>query len=489
MKRRRERFKGLFYILLPAGGVLFLLWYLKAAGADVVYSDYFRIINDYLPDVTDPGRFLVPDILTRIPITFLQRLANVTYFSYSVTFDRLCGLLGIAMTAGGISVYARRMGIGRRWLLAALLAVFCLNKWEILLNGTAWVHMFSLGLFFINFYLFDLLWIGESTARDDLMLCIMPFLWLLTAGEYVLSYFVIMILASLFGILTGGAARRGTSDQRLFFSIMSCSIIALTLYLFSRSFAVWEHSGAVEASQMGLIGLVKEQPLFLPVFFVKSFASAIIGVESAQALALPEPLLLLLGLLLIAAYMLAIYLYFKGEMLEKTVFPLMLLFSGGLNHCMVTAARWIFLNDSYGMSSRYAGQYLPGILGIFLIFALYREEARPYRRLSGSAKSFIKIFLSLSTVCILLGNCYTDVDEIRKAKYREANFEEMTAVLRGHEAYEDEELCRLLEWHKDPGELKNAIGILETQQLNVFKPAAPGIISVPEPGAAAGGNQ
>ena len=53
--------------LIPLLGIAFLLWYIKNATCDVVYSDYIRLVNSYLPDVCDPKKFFVADVLTRIP--------------------------------------------------------------------------------------------------------------------------------------------------------------------------------------------------------------------------------------------------------------------------------------------------------------------------------------------------------------------------------------------------------------------------------------
>lgn len=47
-----------------------------------------------------------------------------------------------------------------------------------------------------------------------------------------------------------------------------------------------------------------------------------------------------------------------------------MILSGGLNHLLILSARWIFLKDSYGMTSRYALQYQMGIIGILLTFAV-----------------------------------------------------------------------------------------------------------------------
>lgn len=82
------------FILFPAAGALFCLWYVCSATSDVVYSDYIRLINSYLPDVWNPEKFFVPDILTRIPINFLSRGINTNLFHFSVRFDQILGILG-----------------------------------------------------------------------------------------------------------------------------------------------------------------------------------------------------------------------------------------------------------------------------------------------------------------------------------------------------------------------------------------------------------
>ena len=65
--------KSYIYIGLPILGILFYLAYLKRSAIDMVYSDYIRLINSYLPDVWNPDKFFVADLLTRIPVNFLER--------------------------------------------------------------------------------------------------------------------------------------------------------------------------------------------------------------------------------------------------------------------------------------------------------------------------------------------------------------------------------------------------------------------------------
>ena len=54
--------------LLPLFGFLFLTAYLRSAALNVVYTDYIRLVNTYLPDVRSVVPYLHGDILTRIPI-------------------------------------------------------------------------------------------------------------------------------------------------------------------------------------------------------------------------------------------------------------------------------------------------------------------------------------------------------------------------------------------------------------------------------------
>ena len=59
-----KSFRKYVYIGLPILGTLFYLYYLHIATIDMVYSDYIRLINSYLPDVWNPEKFFVADLLT-----------------------------------------------------------------------------------------------------------------------------------------------------------------------------------------------------------------------------------------------------------------------------------------------------------------------------------------------------------------------------------------------------------------------------------------
>ena len=55
--------KSYVYIGLPVLGMIFYLAYIRRSAIDMVYSDYIRLINSYLPDVWNPDKFFVAGLI------------------------------------------------------------------------------------------------------------------------------------------------------------------------------------------------------------------------------------------------------------------------------------------------------------------------------------------------------------------------------------------------------------------------------------------
>ena len=195
--KNKEHYRKILCLLIPLGGVAFLLWYIKNSTCDVVYSDYIRLVNSYLPDVYDPRRFFVPDVLTRIPINYLERIINVELFGFSITFDRVLGAVSLGLAAWAFGVYFIRRRLGTVWFLLTMAVMFSLNKWEMITNGSGWSHFFAFACFYYHELVFDRVWAGEEKRGDTLQLILLPFLIILgTAGPYCAIYAVVMILSA-----------------------------------------------------------------------------------------------------------------------------------------------------------------------------------------------------------------------------------------------------------------------------------------------------
>ena len=122
-----------------------------------------------------------------------------------------------------------------------------------------------------------------------------------------------------------------------------------------------------------------------------------------------------------------------------------------MNHLLVLAARWIFMDDGYGMSSRYALQYRMGLLGILCVFftadAARREAGlaieRPRRVLEVAA-------MALAVTAVLGATAYTDREEMA-LHWKEASDADLKLYLQ-----------------HDPEQVRKAMKILEENHLNVF---------------------
>lgn len=459
--------KKYIYMTLPVVGILFYLCYLYIASVDVVYSDYIRLINSYLPDVWDPDRFFVPDVLTRIPINYLERIINVELFGYSVTFDRVLGVLGFGLSALLIGSYGRKQQVGVGWYAVLMVIMFSLNKWEMLYNGTGWAHFLTFACFFYHYLVQDCVYQGKERRGDKVRLAVLPAVITLgVAGPYCAIYTVTVLISYGFVLVNDwigksrGQACRVSGLQTA--GLAACAVWPFLLYLWSNSMAVYEYSGASEGS---MITAFLQEPEFFLKFFLKSFASMVFGVEFIERhmAAVPGKVWCLLGLIVLASYFLALWMNFYYGIYKRTIFPLMLLAGGGMNHLMVLVSRWIFMpNDQYGMSSRYALQYQLGVLGILLTFAFVsgRRKRRP-------VKNGIRVLAFAVTVMFLVGNLATTAEEWNFAKYRKnSNIERKEKIL-NFEEMDEEELQAVLEYRK-PG-TKEALRILKENGWNIFR--------------------
>lgn len=470
--------KKYFYFILPVLGVLFYLLYLHTAAIDMVYSDYIRLINSYLPDIWDPKKFFVPDLLTRIPVNYLERAINVTVFGYSVTFDRVLSVLCFGASACIIAGYSYQKKISYGWYAAIMAVMFSLNKWEMLYNGTGWAHFLAFACFYYNYRLLDKVYGNEYGARAGamtgagnetdveqrtgagvrnrvLLLLLPPLITLGVAGPYCAIYTVTLVLAYLFLFMK----KRVWNKPGLIIALFD-AVIPFLIYLWSNSQAVYEYSGAAGGS---LAQNLLKEPVFFIKFLLKSFASMVFGVEliDRHLTGIPGKVWCLLGLLVILAYFMALWLNFSSGLAERTILPLMLLAGGGMNHLMVLVSRWIFMpNDCYGMSSRYALQYQIGIIGILLTFALvWKEETH--------RKTCRRAVMILTAFVFLAGNLLTTAEEFSFGRHRKSHNLEVKQILMNFEQESEETLKAALEYRK-PG-TREALTILKENGWNIFR--------------------
>lgn len=458
--------KKWIYAIGPVIGFLFCLIYLNRAVIDVAYTDYIRLINSYLPDVWNPKKFFVADVLTRIPLNYLERAINVTWFGYNTMIEMVLGVLGLGLSAGVIAVYCAKHRIRFGWYFLLMAVLFSLNKWEMITNGTGWIHFAAFACFYYHYLILDRVYRGEGKRGDSIRLCLLPFLVTLgVAGPYCAIYSVTVILACLFAAVRKIAKAKGIqkvkNDVIQWLLYAGCTVIPLLLYMWSNSHTVEEHAGAVDAS---LFGTLLEQPLFFAEFFLKSFASTVLGDECIRKICTQEWQILILGTLVLGCYFFALYLNWSQKIYERTIFPLILLAAGGMNHVLILLSRWIFLKPDYGMSSRYALQFQVGILGILLTFAFALQKSYKKKPNRG-----LWIGCALIGSIFLFGNTFTTYSEWNTAPYRKQNLTIKREAAFHYEELSDKELEDIFQYKKGPDQIRNALRILKDHSWNVFR--------------------
>lgn len=465
VKEEKRTGKTGLYFLLPLLGTMFCLWYIKRATCDVVYTDYIRLVNSYLPDVWNPEKFFVPDVLTRIPIHYLGRIINVELFGYSTTFDMALGALGLGLSGLALGCYCRKQHVGMVWFAFLMFLLFGLDKWEMLTNGTGWGHFMAFAGFYYHYLVFDRMLYGQEKRRDRVRLLILPAVITLgMAGPYCAVYSVVMVLA--YGTAWVMSRRRQVPDGKFWLAGIISVVVPLLLYMWSNSYAVEDHAGTVD---IGLMELAADAPGFFPRFLLKSLASMVIGGETLTKWIgdgmVGDGTVYLLGALLAAAYLLALALNWKCRLYERTLVPLMLLFAGMGNHAIVLVSRYIFVKENYGMSSRYALQYQAGLLGIVLTFALVWRCSDKLKLLRQTAAVMICLVL-------LAGHGYTNYVEWNMAPHRENYGRAIEAIAVQFENVSDEVLRQTFDYRPsraDSGEkVRSALTILKENGWNVF---------------------
>ena len=328
-----ERKNRNWLYLVPVAGAAFCLWYLYTSFYDVVYSDYIRLVNSYLPDVWNPAKFWVPDLLTRVPVNFLARIINTTFFHYSIRFDQVLGVVSLALSAVSVTYYVNRKQIGTIWFLAVMAVMFSLNKWEMLNNGSGWVHFLAFAGFYYHYQIWDRVWSREERKGDHLQMILLPWILILAvAGPYCAVYVAVLIAGYAFCTAVTWKREKRLEKRYLLYGLSV--LLPFFCYLWSNAQVVPDWSG-YGAAQGSLFQNLFRIPGYFIRFVLKSLASVVTGQELAKSLWSTNLPYLAVGIFVAAAYLLALYLQFSRKLYETTVFPLVLLVSGALNHALI----------------------------------------------------------------------------------------------------------------------------------------------------------
>ena len=523
LSKRKEGKLPVASLLLSFLMALAILFYVLLSTTDVLYSDYIRLVNSYLGKPFQLGDLLQKDILTRIPLTYFFREINRYSFGYTLIFDRALGVLGLFLASKPLLLFMRKKQLPFLQQLLFLLLFYSLNKWEMLLNGSGYIHFLAFSVFYDYFYALDQAFSKKSSL---LVLSIYPPFILLVAGPYCLAVFL-----SCFALFFFLALGKKLWDMKGTILLLISNGLCLFLYLLSNHYAVYEYAGAESIS---LREVLQNHLLFVVKFIFYGFSSMLVSGENLEKL-LRDGAIQGKGIVLIGAFVLFFYSFMtllylwkffssskfsenksfvtkskedfsleqgkeeaktqieknsmavenSGETFYFGLLPGLLLLHGLASHALVFLTRYMFLKESYAFQSRYALQYQSALLGAFLLLFLWKNEkqsnpgqkARVDRKTGVEQKTGIGDQIRIErrqrtaqgrlTFCLLisgiflLGTLWTDHSEWGKAMYRREHYERMWIYSHDLSAYSDEELESIFEYRHGGERIRKAFAIWE----------------------------
>ena len=486
-------------LLLSFLMALAILFYVLLSTTDVLYSDYIRLVNSYLGKPFQLGDLLQKDILTRIPLTYFFREINRYSFGYTLIFDRALGVLGLFLASKPLLLFMRKKQLSFLQQLLFLLLFYSLNKWEMLLNGSGYIHFLAFSVFYDYFYALDQAFSKKSSL---LVLSIYPPFILLVAGPYCLAVFL-----SCFALFFFLALGKKLWDMKGTILLLISNGLCLFLYLLSNHYAVYEYAGAESIS---LREVLQNHLLFVVKFIFYGFSSMLVSGENLEKLLRDGVIqgkgIVLIGAFVLFFYVLMILLYLwrffassgngggkvfskkndgapslnqgqkeavnpieknpmaaekGGESFYFGLLPGLLLLHGLASHALVFLTRYMFLKESYAFQSRYALQYQSALLGAFLLLFLWKNENRAsLGQKARTAQGRLAVCLLFSGI-FLLGTLWTDRSEWGKSMYRREHYERMWSYSHDLSAYSDEELEDVFEYRHGGERIRKAFAIWE----------------------------
>lgn len=447
---------SLAYLLMVIIGGVTMLLYINSAVLDVpAINDYIREINNFVGEGEIKKYIFSTEFFLQPPMKLLANWINYNVFNMSVKMDMFLGTLGLTLTVAVFGKYCINYGINSGFYLILCVFCFSLSKWEMLINGTGWEHFWAFFLISAHFLCIDKWYrLGEKRKGIFKLLIILPIINILgIAVFYGAVYSVVVTGIYVCIIITRKKSSKIKNELTFIASVDIPMIVYVICSLLNNDTRIVSNGGFIEN--------FFENPIYFIEFFVMSFSSEIVGVETVDKYIQNQNVVFFIGILGLILYIFCISMNLIKKIYIKTLMPLILLLSGFLNHCIVLFSRWGFNNVSYGMSSRYELQYMFGGIGIILTIYFYIRSKQE------TDQETVKHYCAYIVIAILLcGNVLTTVDEINKAPYRKAYYEETKKIILCYDIYSDEELeARFGIGGED---VRQAISTLKEKRLNVW---------------------
>ena len=398
----KSKFIHYFCLLLIFSGYVV---YLNYVGENIVYMDQIRFVNQFI----EP---LFNNSLTLSDLWYVKSghrtfgynllfVANAWFFNLNTMLEaNIAAVLLLIFALILTKIYFDRyhkVNVFHFFIyLTAILVIFGLGKWAIILLSMGIQHSIHFIIVLLVSILFDRIYIkNDQNIIYKILILVLSVVHLIFLSlSYSISLYFILSLVVLAKTIYYFIKEKKVNYFNILYLICVLSAASLTLFdLVSGSESV--------VNRFNFLNIV--------IFFFNGLASFLISENFAKTF-LDSNIIFLIGIINAAIITYSIYIYFITKLYKQTVFPIFFIcFSLG-NLLLITIGRHN-LGPTAGMASRYGGMYMIAVLGVIFILLSYMNKINKNR------SKLLIIIIVYIFMCTTLTTGY----EIINSKYR-ANY-------------------------------------------------------------------
>uniref|UniRef100_A0A7C4VRG3 Uncharacterized protein n=1 Tax=Desulfatirhabdium butyrativorans TaxID=340467 RepID=A0A7C4VRG3_9BACT len=441
------------------------IYYILAAGRNVIYTDQYRIVpmiaNDYFKNTLNFSSLWSAHLEHRVLGYNLLVLSNIVVFNYNTLLEMylsvlvliatICLVLYFLLDSNAIHNHTFSFHLS---VASIILGVLSLSQADIVVWSIG-VGIFILNLLFISTILCIENYLYKHSASFIVFLAAL--LYSVNIICFSGGYGTIQAL-SILCVLLLLLALKQCKKQVVFCLIMFliASLISLGTYYYKLNI---EHLDRLEHG-IDVLGVLK--------FFFYALGNAFLGNATISAYGLDHAVLLF-GLLyfIVMIWILSDYLLYRHY--NYFMWPVVLIYFSALGILLIGVARVPLFDAYYGLQPRYISTSMLGIVGI----SSYRIYRHTYFRFSGT---FFHTSISIWLFVFIVFQIFNSSLELRIAPYRGLYFDQlqdkMVRILCNDNELPDSFFSPFNAFN--PDEVRNAVVTLAEHRISFFKDWKPG---------------
>lgn len=343
--------------------------------------------------------------------------------------------------------------IGATFLVLTLI-IFNVIQWEGLTFGYGFVFQSPMPFFIASFVSLEL-FLSIGTRKYWPLAFILPTLAVLVfGGSHVLAFAAALGATFLCYLLT----RRSRLTKDFWFRAFTISVF-LAVVAFLYMYRIHYNDYFPDASHRvdEILAYPLEHPLEALQFLLAAFAASVVSADAAAAY-FSFHAIVLIGMVVVLLYALALFLFFRSSMYERTYLPFFLIIQTFFYLGFMTMGRFVFGID-YGMASRYSCVRVYGLAALVWIFIFILTRAV-------RTNVLLKSTICVGFVMIFSGLLLTAAVEWRIQPYRKIYFEQIHAIAMSVDTATDEELSK---FEERPELVRASLRLLREFRLNAYR--------------------